>query len=100
MDIGNRLKQLRKQKGYTTIELASKVNVTRIYITKLEHNENYPSFPLLEKICEVLGITLADFFNVNNQELSPELSNLLSNAKNLSPEQITKLNDFIGSINK
>jgi len=100
MNIGNRLQQLRKKKGFTADQLAEKVNVTRIYITKLEHNDNFPSFPLLEKICDVLDITLSEFFNMDNSNISPELHSLLNNAKHLTPEQINLLNKFIDTMKK
>ena len=98
MNIGSRLQQLRKQNGFTAEKLAEKVDVTRIYITKLEHNENFPSFPLLEKICDVLGITLSDFFNVGDNNISPELNTLLNNAKELTPEKLKLLNAIIDNI--
>ena len=35
------------------------------------------------------------FFNVNDQEMSPEYLELLKNAKELTPEQLKILNDII-----
>ena len=98
LNIGKRIKQLRNFKGITAQKLADTVGVTRIYITKLENNENNPSLETLFSICDALGVTLSEFFSIDEEDsdsLPPEYIELVKNAKNLSPEQLKILNDFI-----
>lgn len=45
--------------------------------------------------CNALEITLEDFFNVNDQKMSPEYLELLKNAQELTTEQLKILNDII-----
>ncbi len=62
MDIGQRLKQIRTSKGLQGIQLAEKVGITNVYLSYLESGTKIPSIETLQKICDALGITLAEFF--------------------------------------
>lgn len=96
LNIGLRIRELRDSNGITAEQLADGTGLSRIYITKLENNpEAAPSFPALEKICSFLGYTIEEFFSLN---LTPELKQLLDTAKELSPEQLQPLVDFIEGI--
>lgn len=97
MDIGSRLKQLRKSKGLTAAQLADKVNITREHLSSVENNIKTISLSTLQKICDTLDISMTDFF-AEEDELGPEFRELLNNAKHLSPEQLKKLNDFLKSL--
>lgn len=55
MEIGNRLKDLRKEKGLTQSQVAQEIFVSRESITKYENNEKTPS---VEILCR-----LADFYD-------------------------------------
>ena len=50
------LKKLRQEKGYTQIELASKVGVTLNAYIKWEKGANKPTAENMNKLKEVLGI--------------------------------------------
>lgn len=100
MDVGERIKQLRKEHNMTSNELAELCNVSQPVISKLENGHRIPDVPTLKKICEVFNITLADFFAPEDlsEPLENDLKELLNNAKNLSPEQIKSLSDFLKTI--
>ena len=57
MEIGERLKELRTQKGLSQAELAKKLNLSKSTISMIEVGSRNPSFEVLELI--------ADFFNVD-----------------------------------
>jgi len=95
MDIGKRLQNIRIAKNISTYKLAEMIGVSQPVISKLENGNRKADIETIEKICDALGITLIDFFNVNDQEMSPEYLELLKNAKELSPEQLKILNDII-----
>lgn len=95
MDIGKRLKSIRNAKNISTYKLAEMTGITQPVISKLENGNRKADFDIIEKICDALEITLIDFFNVNDQEMSPEYLELLNNAKELAPEQLKILNDII-----
>ncbi len=99
MDLGNHIKQLRKSKNLTAVQLATMVGITREHLSAVENNIKPISLSTLEKVCDVLGVTLTEFF-ADESDLSPELSQLLRTAKTLTPEQLKMLNDFIESLIK
>lgn len=60
--IANRLKELRKAKGYNNYEhIAFDLGMSRSAYWRLESGENF-NLKTLIKICKLLEITLADFF--------------------------------------
>ncbi len=63
MDIGKRVRQLRIKNGLTLEELASRTELTKGFLSQLERNLTSPSISTLEDIVEVLGVSLADFFD-------------------------------------
>jgi len=62
MDIGIKIKQLRKQKGLTLEELASRCELTKGFLSQMERNLTSPSIATLNDILEALGTTLSEFF--------------------------------------
>ena len=57
------LKEVRKSKGLTQEELATKCDVQRTTVTMIETGENLPSVQLAKKLAEVLEIDWTEFFN-------------------------------------
>lgn len=57
MDVGNNIKQLRKQKGLRQEQLAEAMGVSTASVSKWETNQTYPELTLL--------VELADFFEVS-----------------------------------
>lgn len=58
MEFGNRLYELRKQKGLSQEELASRLNVTRQTISKWELGESTPDMDKLVLLGELFEISL------------------------------------------
>lgn len=67
MDIGHKIKQLRIQKNLTLEELASRCELTKGFLSQLEHDLSSPSISTLNDILEALGTTLSEFFSEDNQ---------------------------------
>ena len=63
MDIGKRIKKLRVQNGLTQGELASRCELTKGFVSQLEHDLATPSLPTLMDIVEALGSDMAAFFS-------------------------------------
>lgn len=62
MDIGSRIRELRKTKKLTAAELAAAVNTTQQTISNYELNKSEPNIEMLKSICDVLGESLTGFF--------------------------------------
>lgn len=68
MDIGNKLKQLRQQRGLTQEDMADRCELSKGFISQVERNLASPSIATLTDMLECLGVTLADFFNDKGDE--------------------------------
>ena len=62
LDIGSRLKHLRKRQGINQKELARLVGVTPSTISQIESNTILPSLPALFKIAETLSVPIGGVF--------------------------------------
>lgn len=62
INVGARLKGLRKNLGVSQRELARKAGVTNSTISLIEQNRVSPSVASLKKVLDGIPITLADFF--------------------------------------
>lgn len=62
LNLGLRLKDFRRKRGLSQVDLAKQVGVTPSTISQIESNLIYPSLPALLKIAEILGVEVASFF--------------------------------------
>lgn len=63
MDIGNKIRELRIQKGLTQEELADRAELSKGFISQVERDLTSPSISTLMDILQCLGSNLKDFFN-------------------------------------
>lgn len=70
MKIGNKLKSLRVNKGYTPEFVAEKLDIALITYRRYERNESVPDLNMLEKIADTYEIAIVDLFNDDNIVLS------------------------------
>lgn len=56
--IGDRIKQLRRERNFTQGELADRANVNRSYISGIEHGHSSPTVDMIERIAQGLGVSL------------------------------------------
>lgn len=68
MNLGEKIKRMRLQKGLTQEELADRCELTKGYISQLENNLNSPSIATLTDILAALGSSLAEFFQEEREE--------------------------------
>lgn len=71
IDLGGRVKQIRKRQAMPQKELAALVGVTPSTISQIESGTIYPSLPALFKIAQVLNMPVADFFQDRSDETAP-----------------------------
>lgn len=58
----NRVSERRNELGWTQRELAERAEVSFEYVNKIESRHQFPSFPMLERLAEVLDMTEEDLF--------------------------------------
>lgn len=68
MDIGKKLKELRLQNDLTLNDLASRSELTKGFLSQVEHNQTMPSIATLADIVEALGTNLSEFFKEEEEK--------------------------------
>lgn len=71
IDIGSRLRSLRKKQGVSQKGLAGLVGVTPSTISQIESNLIYPSIPALIKIAQAICVDVSYFFPQDDPEPKP-----------------------------
>lgn len=61
--VGQRIKELRKDLGYSQERLANEAEVDRTYVTDVENGRRNISVEVLERLLIGLKISFADFFS-------------------------------------
>lgn len=89
-EFGQRLSFLRIQKGVSARDMSLSLGQSSSYINNIENGNNFPSMTMFFYICEYLGITPAEFCDVENHTPS-RIDELCSVAKRLSEPQILAL---------
>ncbi|GAA0121723.1 hypothetical protein UT300018_10390 [Clostridium faecium] len=72
INIGDKIKQLRKEKGLTQEELAIKCGLSKNAIWNYENNHRQPDIQTLNKIATALGVSIGDLLE-SNKTLSQKL---------------------------
>lgn len=85
-----RLTKLRMAKGVSARDMSLSIGQSAGYINNIENGVNLPSMSVFFFICEYLGITPYEFFDVKSTDPS-KINKLLEAAKNLNDTQIDML---------
>ena len=67
MEIRNRVKELRGERGWTQQQLAEAVGVSRQSINSIERDRYVPSLPLALMFARVFGCTTDDIFKLEDR---------------------------------
>ena len=96
MDILERLNKVLKEAGITRYRLSKKCDVPEETLTGIFNRGSIPTIVTLEAICKGLNITLSQFFAENDMiELTPELKELYSEWRFLTPKQKELTKQFV-----
>lgn len=104
-DIGKKIRALRLENDLTQDELASRLELTKGYISQLENNLTSPSIQTLFSILEVLGTDIREFFGAEkideivtyrkddyyekeNEQLKNKITWLITNSQKYQMEPI------------
>ncbi len=62
MEVGKKLRRLRRSKGLTLEELAERAGLTKGFLSQIERDKTSPSVAALKSILDVLGEDISSFF--------------------------------------
>ncbi|MDY0316143.1 MAG: helix-turn-helix transcriptional regulator [Acholeplasmatales bacterium] len=78
--LNNRIRKLRKEKGFTQLQLAEMLNITDKAVSKWELGEGNPDIGLLPKISQIFGVTV-DYLLTGNMTNNIVLLEDMDNTK-------------------
>lgn len=84
---GDRLKELRKRKDLTQIEICKKLNIQQGSYSKYERNDREPDYNMLKKISQFYNVTI-DYLLENRIEENNEIIKI---GRELNEEEKAKL---------
>lgn len=98
----DRIESLCEKKHISRYRLSQKTGLAQSSISNLLNRKSVPTIPTLEKICEGLGVTLAQFFAGEGEtpDLTEEQKELLAAWNDLSDEEKKLTRAYMQGISK
>lgn len=109
--VGERIRTLRKEKGYTQESLSEKSRIHVTYISDIERGERNISMETLEKVISALGVNAIEVFRFegiegieersNRRELIEAINTLLAGRKTEEVQLVLRISkDILGTYDK
>lgn len=100
IDVLERITYYRNQKNWSEYQLAEHSGLTQSTISSWYRKNMVPTIPSLEKICNAFGITLSQFFSMeeDNFTLTDCQKELLKEAGHLTNVQLLALIEFFKTL--
>ena len=94
-NIRHRIRALRLQKGITTEEVSKRMGISRPFYSQLEHGRRRMSVDYLEKIAQILGVTVAELYREEGGGREETARLDPSKYKHLRPLNVAKLRERV-----
>lgn len=89
-EMGNRVMESRKKKGYKQESLAKQLNISTSYIGKIETGKNTPSIDLLVEMASLLDVSL-DYLVLGKKTETDKIGQTLQDAIDMLTELKTSI---------
>ncbi len=96
-DFAKRLAELRAKKKVSARDMSLSIGQCSGYISNIENGHNLPSMAVFFYICDYLGVTPCEFFEVENNDPAT-LSPIFEQIKKLKPEQVEVLQAMLNQM--
>ncbi len=93
-DFSLRLSKLREKKGVSARDMSLSIGQNPGYINNIETGKSMPSLAGIFYICDYLGITPAEFFDVDSEN-PVRLKELVGYLKRLNDEQLKNVTAIV-----
>jgi len=98
-DFSLRLAQLREKKGVSARDMSLSIGQNPGYINNIESGKSMPSLSGIFYICEYLGITPSEFFDIDSKNPT-RLNDVIKDLKRLNDKQLETIAALIKDIVK
>jgi transcriptional regulator with XRE-family HTH domain len=92
--VGSRIRELRKGRHLTQIELSEKIGVAQSDLSRMEQGEYKVGLDTLFKLLQVFDLKIAEFFG-ESETTGPEDRALVTEYRELSDEARQEVRDFM-----
>ena len=100
MDVKVRLQQLMDERGWTIYKVAKEAGIPWSTVRNMFKRNTEPSIATLESICHGMGMTLPQFFDVDNQMgLTSEQLQLIHQWSKLNERDKTLVSELVEALN-
>ena len=96
-DFSLRLAQLREKKGVSARDMSLSIGQNPGYINNIESGKSMPSLSGIYYICEYLGITPSEFFDIDSKNPT-RLNDVIKDLKRLNDKQLETIAALIKDI--
>lgn len=93
-DFALRLAQLRENKGVSTRDMSLSMGQNPGYINNIESGKSLPSLPGVFYICEFLGVTPSEFFDLESKNPT-KLDSIIKDLKCLDDKQLETIASLV-----
>ncbi len=97
MNLGSKITELRKQKGWSQSELAKKLEVSREIVGRYERNDAVPSIEIAKRMADVFEVSLDYLVGSTEQEVDKATLTRLQEINRLSDENKKLVYTFLDS---
>ncbi len=98
IEIGKKIKYLRKGKGVTQEILANYLGVTTQAVSKWENEATAPDISLLPNISVYFGVTIDELFSLTDDAKLERIDNMLDDKRYISNDEFKESEDFLKDI--
>jgi len=98
-DFSLRLAQLREKKGVSARDMSFSMGQNPGYINNIESGKSMPSLSGIFYICDYLGVTPSEFFDMEVQNPT-RLKEIVANLKRLDDRQLDMISSLVKDILK
>ena len=81
INLGNKIRQLRKRKGITQEQLASSLSLSSQAVSKWEMGTGYPDIATLPVIAAYFGVSLDELFDYDPKNIEEEIQKILCKSR-------------------
>jgi transcriptional regulator with XRE-family HTH domain len=74
--LGQRIGRLRKEKGYTQVELAKTIGITQVLVSDYERDRLRPHYEMIIRFAKALGITTDELLGIKASKNEGNKANL------------------------
>ena len=96
-DFALRLAQLREKKNISAREMSLAIGQNPGYINNIESGKSLPSLPGVFYICDYLGISVSEFFDLDTKN-PIKLDAIISDLKKLDDAQFENIANLVKSL--